>query len=312
VNVLVLGYGQLGRALAAALAARRADRVCVWTRREVPEPERTAGVSFRSRLELAAAVDAADLMVLGAPDSALCDLVENLRALPIAWNEKAVLHASGVATPAVLRPLAELGAATAACHPLRAFPRGRPDSGEAFEGTLFTIDGAARGAAAARRLVAALGGIPLDSRVTDRSTYHLAATLASNYGLLLRDWSARRFVEAGLAPGEASRAADALLSNALENARAAPGGLPLSGAIRRGDVATVEAHVSRLSGAELLAYSALGLLLVDSVAPRAEGDAAERLETARTHLTRLLREAASRALDELRPQAVAAAGGSLP
>ena len=134
-----------------------------------------------------------------------------------------------------------------------------------FAGAPFTFEGSPAGVETARRLVVELGGAPLESRVRDRALYHLAAVVASNYGLLVRDWAARRFLSAGLSDGDASRAAEALLANALERARSAPGEAAPTGPVRRGDLETVRAHLSRLEGNERLAYAALGLLLLESV-----------------------------------------------
>ncbi len=270
-KVAVLGYGQLGRALASALAAAGGHTVSVWTRSPVDAGARPAGVTFFAGDDPGPAVRDAEVVWLAVTDRAVADLAARLAGLPRDWAESAAIHSSGALSVGVLEPLAARGAATAACHPLRAFPRtaasGSREAGarNPFAGAPFTLEGAPRGVEAARRLVAALGGVALASRVRDRALYHLAAVVASNYGLLVRDWSARRFETAGLSAADAGRAADALLSNALESARVTGGDLPLSGPVKRGDVETVRAHLSRLAGHERLAYAALGLFLLEAV-----------------------------------------------
>jgi predicted short-subunit dehydrogenase-like oxidoreductase (DUF2520 family) len=255
----------MARALAAG-STRHELRI--WTRSGVHDDELPVGMTGGAARELADAVRAAGIVFLAVPDDALPAVVERLARLNLAWPEKAVLHASGALSPASLSPLARLGAGVAVCHPLRAFPaatllRGR----RPFEGALFTIEGTPAGEAAARRLVRALLGISSSVRVKDRAGYHLAATVASNYGLLLRDWSTRRFRAAGLSQRAANRAADVLLRNALDNALVDPAGLPLTGPIRRGDRMTVEGHLRAGSRRERQAYSALGLLLLERLEP---------------------------------------------
>jgi predicted short-subunit dehydrogenase-like oxidoreductase (DUF2520 family) len=294
VTVAILGYGQLGRALALALTAEGDHAVRVWTRGPTAGSARARGARFFAAGELAPAVRDADLVWLAVSDRALEDLVERLAALEVAWQGKAVLHSSGAASAEVLRPLAERGAETAACHPLRALASaedGRPlragaAGGRLFEGAPFTLEGSPAALETAERLIDGLGGLPLASCVVDRALYHLAAAVASNYGALLRDWSARRFESAGLSAADAARAADALLTNAVANARASADRLPLTGPIRRGDLPTVRAHLSRLSGAERLAYAGLGLLLLETAAE--SGSSVEMAE--------LLRRAADEAL----------------
>lgn len=316
-KVAVLGYGQLGRAIATALADGDHD-LNVWTRAEVETSERVPRADFLAGHELARAVADAEIVFLAVADGVLPRLVERLAGLKLSWTGKAVLHPAGAAPAGVLEPLARLGAGVALCHPLRAFPHlegesqskahrpvearapGGPAAGR-FSGALFTIEGEERGVAAARRLVRELGGIPLRARIADRAAYHLAATLASNYGLIVRDWSTRRFEAAGLSTADAARAADALMRNALDNALAARGQLPLTGPIRRGDVGTVEAHLATLSGPELLAYAALGLLAL--------GAGRQRRPEAAEGMSRVLEAALERGLAELTPTAAGASGG---
>lgn len=269
--VMILGYGQLGRALVAGLTRKAAFPLTVWTRRDVPGAERQPGATFVAGDGLGPAVAGVRTVVLAVSDGAVAAAAEKLAELDVRWPGKAVLHAAGALGPEVLDPLAARGAATAVCHPLRAFPVAeRPEHARAedggpapFAGALFTVSGRLDGVRAARRLVRELGGVALESRVADRVRYHLAATIAANYGLALRAWSTRCFEEAGLASEEAARAADALMRNALDNALATQGDLPLTGPIRRGDLSTLGAHLSALSGPERLAYAAFGLLLLD-------------------------------------------------
>jgi predicted short-subunit dehydrogenase-like oxidoreductase (DUF2520 family) len=265
--VAVLGYGQLGRALAGSLAKRPGHEVVVWTRSPVAQGRRAEEVAFVSGADATEAVRTAEVLFLALPDGAVRQVAERLAVLPVEWSGRVALHASGVHDANVLAALADRGAVVAVCHPLRAFPDiGRSGRArDAFAGALFLVEGAPGGVAAARALVSELGGACLEGRVTDAADYHLAATIASNYGLALREWARRRFEASGLAPADAVRAADALLGNALENARqaeAAGAALPVTGPLRRGDVETIRAHLSRLSGGELLAYAGLGLLLL--------------------------------------------------
>jgi predicted short-subunit dehydrogenase-like oxidoreductase (DUF2520 family) len=270
VTVAVLGYGQLGRALAGALAGA-GHAVTVWTRSDVGTRDRATGVGFLAGSDLEPAVRAADVVWVAVADRAVGEVARRLAGVSRTWSGASVIHSSGALPAHALDPVAERGAEIAVCHPLRAFApaAGREGSASAgrnpFAGAPFTLEGSPAGVETARRLVVELGGVPLESRVRDRALYHLAAVVASNYGLLVRDWSARRFRSAGLSDSDASRAADALLANALERARAAPGEAATTGPVRRGDLETVRAHLSRLEGNERLAYAALGLLLLDSV-----------------------------------------------
>jgi predicted short-subunit dehydrogenase-like oxidoreductase (DUF2520 family) len=328
-RTLVVGHGQLGAALAFALGARAPGTAVVWTRGPVAPGERAAGARYvhgdeASAGELATGCEAVFLAV---PDGAVAPAAAALAASGGAgrtgdappWRGVSTFHAAGALGIEPLRPLAALGAAAGVLHPLRAFPgRGagagaRPresptGAASLFEGAPFTLAGDERAVAVGRRLVAALGGVLLPSRVEDRAAYHLAAAVASNYGRLLLEWSARRFETAGLAPTDARTAASALLRNAA--AAGAPPPPSFTGPVRRGDVSTVEAHLAAMHGSELAAYAALGLLLVDEIDARDAGGE-PRSGRSRGAVADALRRALDRATDEI-AAAVAAASPAAP
>nr|MBA2564817.1 DUF2520 domain-containing protein [Gemmatimonadota bacterium] len=290
-RVAVLGYGQLGRALVGVLSRRDDVHLRMWTRSS--RAEALTAVETFTGDSLCAALDQVEVAILAVSDSALSSVIEDLARLDGAWDGMAVLHTSGVAPPEVLRPLALRGASTAVCHPLRAFPARELGPAEnPFEGTLFTLEGSTPAVEAGRRVVELVGGVSLQVTVSDRALYHLAAVVASNFGLLLRGWSARRFADAGLTPRIAAAAADALLRNALDNARDESPAAAVTGPIRRGDLATVESHVRALEGRELLAYGSLGLLMLSW---SDGGDA-----VGRAHLAQLLEDAVQRGLRQSR------------
>lgn len=316
-RTLVVGHGQLGAALARALGARAPGAIVVWTRRPVPARERAEGARYAHGAQPGGAdggdaapprhvVAGLEAVFLAVPDRAVAASAAAAAATRSSWDGVAAFHAAGALGVEPLRPLVALGAAAAILHPLRAFPRaneGASDARSLFEGAPFTVDGHERAVEVGGRLVAALGGVLLPSRVTDRAAYHLAAALASNYGRLVLEWSVRRFETAGLSSDDARTAAASLLVNAVA-AGTASLPAPFTGPIRRGDLATIETHLAALRGAELAGYAALGLLLLEQLErsgrEREPGGGARRDVLAAT-----LRTALARATDELVGLAVA-------
>ena len=311
-RTLVVGHGQLGAALARALGARAPGAVVVWTRRPLPARDRAQGAQYVQGALPSAAwrADARstgdEVVFLAVPDGAVAGAAAAAAATRSSWDGVAAFHAAGALGVEPLEPLVELGAAAAVLHPLRAFPRAGDvsDPRSLFEGAPFTLDGDERAVEVGRRLVAALGGTLLASRVSDRAAYHLAAALASNYGRLVLEWSVRRFESAGLSTTDSRSAAASLLVNAVA-AGTASVPAAFTGPIRRGDVATVETHLAALRGVELAAYATLGLLLLEELegsgGGREPGGGAPRDVLAATLRTALLR-----ATDEIAGLAVAA------
>src|SRR5204863_9917097 len=98
------------------------------------------------------------------------------------------------------------------------------------------------------RLVELLGGTPLHLRAEEKTLYHAAATIASNYTVTLAALAADLLVREGIAP-DANAALGhliPLLRGTIDNLDTL--GLPdaLTGALARGDAGTVARHIEAL------------------------------------------------------------------
>jgi predicted short-subunit dehydrogenase-like oxidoreductase (DUF2520 family) len=218
--VHVIGMGRAGRTLAARLAQRG---VAVTTVR-APDP-------------------AARLVLLCVPDGAIAEVAASIPRGP--W----IAHVSGATPLAALAPHAR----RFGLHPLVAFD---PERGpEQLDGTWAAIAGESSEALeAAGHLAAALGLHAFEIAEANRSLYHAAAVIASNYLVALERSSARLFELAGAPP-------EALLPLMRGTVEA---GFPLTGPIARGDWETVAAHLDALAehAADLLPlYRALGAVV---------------------------------------------------
>ena len=93
-----------------------------------------------------------------------------------------------------------------------------------------------------------MGGAPLELNAASMAAYHAAAALASNYVVALLSTAAEVLAGPGNDPGTALAALLPLTQGAIANL--ATHGLPagLTGAVRRGDPATVERHLQALAG----------------------------------------------------------------
>jgi predicted short-subunit dehydrogenase-like oxidoreductase (DUF2520 family) len=271
-NIGLIGIGRMGAALARALVAsggRSGFRLtCLASRR--PEAASALIAQLGSEVQAvdpAEVLDHAEWVVLAVPDAAASTLC---MALP--WRPGHVaLCTAGALDLSVLQSARSRGAAIATFHPLQAFGEGAGLS--AFAGIHVGIE--AQPPALDRKLAALcaqLGAQPLSLTGVDRAAYHAAAVLASNYVVALHAAAARAFELAGVAPERARQALAPLTQGAATNIAAETGAASdaqalaraLTGPVARGDVASVERHLQRLSGdAELLAlYRALGRQLL--------------------------------------------------
>jgi predicted short-subunit dehydrogenase-like oxidoreductase (DUF2520 family) len=129
-------------------------------------------------------------------------------------------------------------------------------------GAAFALAGEPAALAAARRLVDALGGLPLVIPPALRPVYHAAAVMASNYVVALTAVSMRLLGEAGVPESDALRALLPLLRSSLANIEQLGVPAALTGPIPRGDVDTIRSHLARLSAADRVLYCGLGLELL--------------------------------------------------
>lgn len=163
----------------------------------------------------------------------------------------AVVHTSGATPVSVLAPCSALGALTLSLHPLQTFsdPARGP---ELLRGAAVAVtpgpDERRREAARllGERLARAVGGRPFLLEDRDRTLYHAAAVVASNYLVTIEHAAERLFTMAGIPPGDVIEAFLPLAQGALDNIKTQGTVAALTGPLSRGDRDTVAAHLRAL------------------------------------------------------------------
>jgi predicted short-subunit dehydrogenase-like oxidoreductase (DUF2520 family) len=193
-------------------------------------------------------------------------------------SELAVVHVSGSLGLSALDALADNPRGS--FHPLQSFPA--PRDPEAFRGITVAVDASTSPLLASlSRLARGLGAKPKRVRDRERVLYHAAAVFASNFVLASVDEGVRLLQAAGWSRKDAEQALMPLVEGVVENMRRRGVVAALTGPIRRGDVDTVERHLSAVADPEL--YRILGLVAL-RIAREAglEPAAAERTRRALT------------------------------
>lgn len=221
-----IGAGRAGGSLAAALAAAGWDVLPALGRGD----------------DVAAAADGVDLLVIATPDVAVAEVAAAVT--PAA--DVVVAHLSGSLGLAPLRAHAR----AAVLHPLVALPD--PERGAArLRGAWFGL--AAEGDPLAVEVVAALGGQVVTVAEGDWARYHAAAVIAANHLVALLGQVERVAGTVGVPLAAYLDLARGSLDDVAELGPAAA----LTGPVRRGDTATVAAHLAALPPEERAAYQAL-------------------------------------------------------
>jgi predicted short-subunit dehydrogenase-like oxidoreductase (DUF2520 family) len=225
-SVRIIGHGRAGGALALALGAEGWDLLPSLGRADDPS----------------GAAQGVDLLVLATPDAVVADVAARVRAS----DTTVVAHLSGSLG---LAPLAA-HPRRAVLHPLAALPD--PQRGaERLRGGWFGL--ASDGDPLAAAVVAALGGRAVTLAEDDWVRYHAAAVMAANHLVALLGQVERVAGSVGVPLAAYLDLARGSLDDVAELGPAAA----LTGPVRRGDHATVEAHLAALPPDERAGYEAM-------------------------------------------------------
>lgn len=241
-RVGVIGAGRVGAVLGAALARAGHDVAGVYAVSEASRDRAAALLPGVPVVDLAAAVAGMDLVLLAVPDDALGELVSGLAAAQRWEAGQLVAHTSGRHGIAVLAPVLPAHALPLALHPAMTFSGTEMDLDRLAE-CAFGVTAPAALRELAMALVLDMGGTPVWVDEEQRVTYHAALAHGANHLVTLVAEAAQVLGAAGverpdLVLGPLVRAA---LDNALRMGDAA-----LTGPVARGDVGTVDAHLSAL------------------------------------------------------------------
>lgn len=176
------------------------------------------------------------------PDSAIAAAAQSLLGATT-WKGKVAFHSSGALTSDELAVLRQQGASVASVHPLTTFVH---DSRPALGEVPFAIEGDPKAVRIARAIARDLCARPYSIRKREKRLYHAWGMFVSPLFTALLAVSENIAFAAGVSRKSARERMLPILRQTLDNyARlGAPGAF--SGPIARGDVATIEKHLSVL------------------------------------------------------------------
>ena len=241
-TIAIIGLGRVGSVLGRALHAAQYSIVAVASRNHA-KADAIAHTFAAQSVSPAEAATRADLVLLTVPDDVLPMLVHDLAAAR-AWRAgQFVVHASGASPAGVLLPAANHGAFVGSFHPIAAFAS--PDT-LLPAGITFGVEAPQPLHQILVDMAHALGGHALPITAEQKTLYHAAAVIASNYTVTLTAQAVQLFDQFGAAPSDALRALLPLMRTTLDNLEQL--GVPdaLTGPLVRGDAGTVARHLEAL------------------------------------------------------------------
>jgi predicted short-subunit dehydrogenase-like oxidoreductase (DUF2520 family) len=261
--VAVVGAGRLGTALARALGAcgYEVRALVSRTSARARRAAKSAGVETLAlgvnRLERLPAVA---LLFITTPDGLIGETAGRLAALP-QLRAGVALHASGALASDVLAPLRARGLSVGSMHPLAAVSDAEGGA-ESLRRAFYCVEGDARAARTARRVVRELGGESFTVKPGSKALYHAAAVMAAGHVVALFDAAADTLARCGLSGRRAREVFLPLLRSAVENLATRTPARALTGSFARMDLETILKHLEALGELEdsdaLAVYRLLG------------------------------------------------------
>jgi predicted short-subunit dehydrogenase-like oxidoreductase (DUF2520 family) len=216
--------------------------------------------------------DVTEMVFVTTPDDVIAEVCSEVR-----WHKgQNVVHCSGAHSVDILESAKNLGAAVGSFHPLQTFA----DVDQAIAnlpGSTFALEAEGPLLSALKELTHLLNGNWVELKPGDKVLYHAAAVFACNYLVTLVKLALDLWQGFGVSSQEATKGLLPLLSGTLNNIDKI--GLPdcLTGPVARGDLGTIERHLSALearSPSLLTTYKELGLQTIPIAL--AKGKVAER------------------------------------
>jgi predicted short-subunit dehydrogenase-like oxidoreductase (DUF2520 family) len=159
------------------------------------------------------------------------------------WRGKIVLHTSGAVDASVLKPLADLGAATGSMHPMQTFSDQNPPE---LVGLMFGVEGSPAALNVARKMIRQIGGKAVRLSGPNKAAYHAAGSFACAHVLAVMEAATRLLMAQGFTRRQAVRALLPMTRQTLDNFERVGPRAAWTGPMTRGDFSTVQRHVGAL------------------------------------------------------------------
>lgn len=264
----IIGTGKVASVLARLWVDAGLSICTVWNRTTERAESLAKAIDATVAQSAADVVAQSDLIMLGVADDAIQPVADELAGCD--WQGRSAVHLSGAVPVSALASLAQQGAVIGALHP--ALPFADVDSAlQQVRGAVFAVD--AQDETLRQRLIELTqraGAIPLTLSGDDKTLYHTALVMASNYTVTLVALAERLLKQVGANEEMTAAIMQPLMRATLENIERQGTTDALTGPLTRADAGTIQRHLAALDDmpAARDAYVALAKLTVPLLTAR--------------------------------------------
>lgn len=246
IDVSIIGAGRLGTSLGYALL-KKGHRIKALSCKRISSARESRQIIGEGEASTDNALTAreGDLVILCLPDEEIVKVAEELADSNVKWSKKYIFHSSGLLPSKILDPLRVQGALVASFHPIQSFSQKKTDP-KYFENIYYGLEGGREALVLSQKIVHELGGHPIIIKEKDKSLYHAACSIASNFFVVLLDMATSLLKQTGLSEKEAFQALQPLVQGTLHNVKNLNIKDSLTGPVIRGDQESVRKHLKAL------------------------------------------------------------------
>ncbi len=255
VNISIIGAGRVGTTIAYlfnTLKNKNIKLTCVASRTQhsLDKLKQFMGNEASDLIlttDFTEAARLANCLLLATPDDAIEVVSNNIFSAVTDYRSGYVIHFSGSKSLQSLSKAKEAGAHIGCMHPIKSFASAN-EAVKTIKGTVFGITCSNHQIKELIiRFVEILEGSTIEVADDKKPLYHAACCTASNYLVALMDYSVAINEAIGIKPQDSVNALMGLVEGTLENIKKMGTKKSLTGPIARGDVGTIQEHLTNFS-----------------------------------------------------------------
>lgn len=249
-----IGAGKVGFSLGKYFKENDISLIGYYSKNHNSAKEAAEFTGTKAFLSLKELVEESDIIFITTPDGEIEGVWNAIKELSI--NNKLICHCSGLLSSEIFSDISKFGAYPYSIHPMFAISD-KYESYKNFREAFITIEGHEKYINLFTELFKSLGNSVKVIDKENKSLYHLASVISSNMVLGLINSGIDYLKHCGFSEKLAIEALYPLISNNIENIKAAGTTESLTGPLERGDLSTIKTHMISLNEEDKNLYMVL-------------------------------------------------------
>lgn len=250
IKVGIIGLGRVGTSLFLALYKKGIKPFAVFTKTNKSLENLNDLLSINYTNDLDNLIINSDIIFISIKDDEIEKFSENIsKKFSRDIKGKVFVHLSGLLNSEILDSLGENGAFIASLHPIQTFPN-KNNSYESFYNINFGFEGEKESLLKVKKITEILNGNIIIIKKEDKTLYHIAACVLSNYYITLNYIAQKLIDNTKLRNLDIAKVFEPLLKRTIDNVKKSGSVKALTGPISRGDIKIIEKHLKEIEEKE--------------------------------------------------------------